>query len=128
MILKKLLTAEIRFYQKHISPHFPPCCRYRPSCSHYALEAISRYGAIRGTWLSALRILRCNPFSKGGWDPVPQPFDLLGRHRGVQPDPLLSAKSRAFRRGFILADRTTYYGYPENRAAQAVFSERRKIT
>ena len=111
MILKKIFMAEIRFYQKHISPHFPPCCRYRPTCSQYSLEAISRYGALRGTWLSTLRILRCNPFSDGGWDPVPQKFDLLGRHRDMQSDPLFSAKSRAFRRGLLLADRTQYHGY-----------------
>ncbi|MBP0989385.1 MAG: membrane protein insertion efficiency factor YidD [Oscillospiraceae bacterium] len=113
MILKAILKAEIRFYQKHISPLFPPCCRYRPSCSQYGLEAVDRYGAVRGAWLATLRILRCNPFAKGGWDPVPRSFDLLGRHKIEERDPLFSAKNRALRRGILLADRTQYHGFPK---------------
>jgi len=112
MLLKKLLKAEIRFYQKCISPLFPVCCRYRPTCSHYGLDAIERFGALRGTWLTTLRILRCNPFSKGGWDPVPLRFDVFGRHKVMIPDPLFSAKERALRRGILLAERTAYYGFP----------------
>ena len=61
----------IRFYRRHISPARPPCCRYIPTCSQYAIEAIEKYGAIKGGWLAFRRILRCNPFHKGGYDPVP---------------------------------------------------------
>ena len=111
MILKKILLAEIRFYQKHISSHFPPCCRYRPTCSHYGFSAIERYGVLRGVWLTGLRILRCNPFAKGGWDPVPLSFDFLGRHKIPIPDPLTSAQAKALDIGLRLADRTRYHGY-----------------
>ena len=61
----------IRFYRAPTSPHFPACCRYTPTCSQYALEAIQKYGALKGGWLALRRILRCNPFHKGGYDPVP---------------------------------------------------------
>ncbi|MGP1458634.1 MAG: membrane protein insertion efficiency factor YidD [Treponema sp.] len=61
----------IRVYQKCISPLFPSCCRYTPTCSQYALEAIKKYGAGKGSFLAIKRILRCNPFFKGGYDPVP---------------------------------------------------------
>lgn len=60
----------VRGYQLIISPLFPSCCRFVPSCSNYALEAIGRYGAWRGGWLALRRILRCHPFSPGGFDPV----------------------------------------------------------
>jgi putative membrane protein insertion efficiency factor len=69
--MKKLFLALIRFYQKAISPAFPPRCRYLPTCSQYALEAIEKYGALKGGWLAFRRFLRCNPFHKGGYDPVP---------------------------------------------------------
>ncbi|NLJ70352.1 MAG: membrane protein insertion efficiency factor YidD [Clostridiaceae bacterium] len=61
----------IRLYQKRISPTKPPRCRYFPSCSQYAIEAIQTWGFIKGIFLSIWRILRCNPFSRGGYDPVP---------------------------------------------------------
>lgn len=61
----------IRFYQKYISPLFPSCCRYRPTCSQYALEVIKKYGSIKGSFLAIKRILKCNPFFKSGYDPVP---------------------------------------------------------
>jgi uncharacterized protein len=61
----------IRGYQKTLSPLFAGACRYYPSCSHYTYEAIERYGWARGTWMGALRIGRCHPFAKGGYDPVP---------------------------------------------------------
>ena len=64
----------IKFYQLAISPHFPACCRYIPTCSQYSLEAIQRFGFIKGVWLSAKRILRCHPFHEGGYDPVPTTF------------------------------------------------------
>ena len=69
--MKKAFMAAIRFYQKGISPHYPPRCRYIPTCSEYALEAVEKYGAVKGTFLATKRILRCNPFHKGGYDPVP---------------------------------------------------------
>lgn len=60
----------IRFYRKAISPLFPPCCRFVPTCSQYALEAITKYGAFKGGKMAIRRILRCHPFHKGGYDPV----------------------------------------------------------
>ena len=70
--MKKLLLSLIRFYRRSISPLFPPSCRFVPTCSQYALEAIEKYGAARGGWLALKRFLRCHPFHKGGWyDPVP---------------------------------------------------------
>ncbi len=69
--MKKFVTFAIRFYQRQISPLSPPRCRYIPTCSEYALEAVEKYGAVKGSWLAAKRILRCNPFHKGGYDPVP---------------------------------------------------------
>ena len=69
--MKKFVASAIRFYQRQISPLSPPRCRYIPTCSEYALEAVEKYGAVKGSWLAAKRILRCNPFHKGGYDPVP---------------------------------------------------------
>ncbi|MEG1683446.1 MAG: membrane protein insertion efficiency factor YidD [Oscillospiraceae bacterium] len=69
--MKALLLALIRFYRKNVSPTRPPCCRFIPTCSQYALEAVEKYGAVRGGLLAFRRILRCNPFHKGGYDPVP---------------------------------------------------------
>lgn len=70
--MKKLFLGIIRFYQKKISPLTPPKCKYYPTCSQYGYEAIERFGVIKGSALALWRILRCNPFSKGGYDPVPQ--------------------------------------------------------
>ena len=70
--MKKLFLALIRFYQKAISPAFPARCRYYPTCSRYAYEAITKYGALKGGWLALKRLLRCHPFYKGDYfDPVP---------------------------------------------------------
>ena len=70
--MKKLLLSMIRFYRRHISPYRPACCRFTPTCSAYAMEAIEKYGAIKGGCLALKRLLRCNPFYKGDFvDPVP---------------------------------------------------------
>jgi len=69
--MKHILMALVRFYRKAISPYRPACCRYYPTCSQYALEALEKYGALKGGWMAFCRILRCNPFHKGGYDPVP---------------------------------------------------------
>ena len=69
--MKKALLAAIRFYRRHLSPHLPPMCRYYPTCSVYAIEAIETHGALRGTLLAVWRLLRCNPLSPGGYDTVP---------------------------------------------------------
>jgi putative membrane protein insertion efficiency factor len=66
-----LLIQIIRFYQRFISPLTPPSCIYTPTCSQYTLEAIRRYGALRGSYMGARRILRCHPWAQGGHDPVP---------------------------------------------------------
>ena len=75
-MMRKILLALIRFYQLAISPLFPRCCRYYPTCSAYAAEAIKRHGAAKGTLMGAARILRCHPFCQGGYDPVPESFTL----------------------------------------------------
>ena len=68
---KRALLGAIRFYRRHISPMFPPCCRFTPTCSAYALEAVEKYGALKGGFLALKRILKCHPFHPGGYDPVP---------------------------------------------------------
>lgn len=70
--MKKVFLILIRFYQSAVSPYFPARCRFRPTCSAYAYEAVSKYGAIKGGWLALKRLLRCHPFYKGNfYDPVP---------------------------------------------------------
>jgi len=69
--LKRVLLWLIRAYQRGISPYFPATCRFTPTCSQYAYEAVAKYGALKGGWLAFRRILRCHPFCKGGYDPVP---------------------------------------------------------
>ena len=72
--MKRLLIALVKFYRAHISPHTRPSCRYIPTCSQYALEALEKYGAAKGTWLAVKRIARCHPFHRGEhdfYDPVP---------------------------------------------------------
>lgn len=72
-MLAKLLTGLVRFYQLAISPWTPSACRYTPTCSSYALEAIEKHGAARGSWLAVRRIGRCHPWGGKGYDPVPPP-------------------------------------------------------
>jgi len=70
--MKWFMLRLIRFYQKAVSPYTPPCCRFRPTCSAYAVQAIEKYGALKGGWLAFRRLLRCHPFYKGDtYDPVP---------------------------------------------------------
>lgn len=70
-LISKILLALIRFYQTCISPLTPPSCRFTPTCSQYAVEAIRKYGPFKGSWLAFKRILRCNPWGGSGYDPVP---------------------------------------------------------
>lgn len=70
-MLSKLFIVAIRGYQIAISPLLPASCRYTPTCSQYAIEALGRYGALKGSWLAGRRLLRCHPFRAGGHDPVP---------------------------------------------------------
>ena len=69
--LAVLLIAPIRFYQRYISPLTPPACRFTPTCSQYAVEAIQKHGPFKGLWLAVRRILRCHPWGGSGYDPVP---------------------------------------------------------
>ena len=68
---QQLLVLLIRGYQRFFSPLLPPSCRFHPSCSQYALEAVTRHGALKGSWLAVRRLARCHPFNAGGFDPVP---------------------------------------------------------
>jgi len=76
--VSKILIAFVKVYQYTISPLLGPRCRYYPSCSNYAVEALREHGAVRGLGLATWRLLRCNPFSNGGYDPVPP------RHKGCE--------------------------------------------
>lgn len=69
--MKRPVLAVLRFYKNAISPGLPPACRFQPTCSEYAYEAVEKYGIIKGGRLAVWRVLRCNPFGKSGWDPVP---------------------------------------------------------
>jgi uncharacterized protein len=79
-MLKKLFISIIRFYQIVISPLKPPSCRFYPTCSHYGLEAVQRFGAFKGGFLAIKRILRCHPFHPGGMDPVPEKWPEKHKH------------------------------------------------
>ena len=70
--MKRIALTLIRFYRQRMSGGLPPACRFQPTCSHYAYDAIDRYGAVRGALMALWRILRCNPLNDGGLDPVPE--------------------------------------------------------
>ena len=70
--MKKVLLGILKFYKKRISPAIPSACRFTPTCSEYAMGAIERFGVFKGSFLALKRLLRCNPFCKGGYDPVPE--------------------------------------------------------
>ena len=78
--MKKLLLKLIKTYQRNVSPHKRACCRFAPTCSHYAYTAVERFGAAKGGYLAVKRIIRCNPLCKGGYDPVPEwPSGIIRR-------------------------------------------------
>lgn len=68
--MKHAVLAALRFYKRAVSPLLPPACRYTPTCSEYAMEAVAKHGALRGSALAARRVLSCHPFARGGYDPV----------------------------------------------------------
>lgn len=82
-LVKHILIVLIRAYQWLLSPVLPMSCRYHPSCSHYACEAIRRHGALAGIWLALGRLLRCQPWGAGGWDPVPETLGMPAGLRGL---------------------------------------------
>ena len=89
-MIRALVIAPIRFYQRVVSPALPRHCKYEPTCSHYAVEAIGDFGILRGLVLASWRLLRCNPFSHGGFDPVCEqrlfrPTRPQGPHHHVHP-------------------------------------------
>lgn len=77
--MKRAMLASLRFYKRRISPLLPPACKYTPTCSEYAMQAVERYGAAYGGYLAARRLLRCHPCAKGGYDPVPERVDTIIR-------------------------------------------------
>ena len=77
--MKRAMLASLRFYKRRISPLLPPACKYTPTCSEYAMQAVERYGAVYGGYLAARRLLRCHPFAKWGYDPVPERVDTIIR-------------------------------------------------
>ena len=72
-MIRACMLASVRFYRRFFSPLLPAACRFEPTCSQYALDAIEMHGAFKGGWLTLRRLLRCQPFSRGGFDPVPVP-------------------------------------------------------
>lgn len=70
-MMRSLALLLLRFYKRFLSPLLPPMCRFEPTCSVYTMQAVEKYGAMRGSWLGVRRLARCHPFNPGGWDPVP---------------------------------------------------------
>jgi uncharacterized protein len=84
----RLLIAVIEIYRNMISPLRPPSCRFTPTCSQYAVDALSTYGLIRGTWLAVARLVKCGPWHRGGWDPIPE--------KTPETDPGVTLRSDSF--------------------------------
>jgi len=78
-VIRKLLMLLVRLYQRAVSPLLPPACRFQPTCSHYAYEAVEAHGALRGVAMAIWRLARCNPLNDGGYEPLPTP-----KRRGVE--------------------------------------------
>jgi putative membrane protein insertion efficiency factor len=70
-MMRSVALLLLRFYKRFLSPLLPPMCRFEPTCSVYTMQAVEKYGALRGSWLGMRRLARCHPFNPGGWDPVP---------------------------------------------------------
>ncbi|MHC1790005.1 membrane protein insertion efficiency factor YidD [Solidesulfovibrio sp.] len=84
--MRRALIAVLKFYQLAISPLKPPCCRFVPTCSEYAIEAVGRHGVLRGGFLTLWRLLRCHPLARGGYDPVPHaPLPSVRAPRPASP-------------------------------------------
>jgi len=85
-VVSRVLIGALRFYKKFISPLLPPRCRFAPSCSEYAMEAIETHGALMGSYYAVRRLLKCHPFHPGGYDPVPPPRSRRGGAMGGRPE------------------------------------------
>ena len=94
--MKHVMIGLIRLYQKYISPIKPPCCRFTPTCSSYAIEAFQKRGFFVGFLLTVWRVLRCNPFSKGGYDPVPEKGLRNPKNKGTEGDNNISEKENSY--------------------------------
>ena len=80
--MRQVVIALIKLYRYAVSPYLAPSCRYTPTCSSYALEAIERFGIFRGGWMALRRVGRCHPWHPGGYDPVPEDYDMTASPRG----------------------------------------------
>jgi len=85
--MKRFVLMVLGLYRRAVSPALGPCCRFEPSCSHYAMEALKTHGAVAGTVLTVRRVLRCNPWGGMGYDPVPAPGKTWGAGRLDRPRP-----------------------------------------
>ena len=88
-LIPRMLVGAIEVYRQMISPLRPPSCRFMPTCSQYAVDAVTEYGAVRGGWLSLVRLAKCGPWNRGGWDPIPERNAISeqpGAGDGVEPE------------------------------------------
>jgi putative membrane protein insertion efficiency factor len=106
----------LRAYKWAISPMFPPACRYVPTCSEYAMEAVERYGALRGGWMALVRLLRCHPFVKGGYDPVARTEVVSSEHATFSQKEAPS-REEAYSRGGVSQQKTYAWKSGPSRAA-----------